>query len=421
MIKHWMGNRLNGMLFVFLGIAILGGVFINNNRKGKEGFSNNYLGPYLSAAADYRLGQLFMIDTAEVNRFRNLDDIQKELAFTFKEKGTYYYNHNPVGYIYFIQLGKFIFGRFSGDAQSVVWLQLLAHLICSSLIWVRLKSDAARVSFGLLYIVNPLILYFVTFNFYYFWQVIPCLGVLLLWMDKKVSWIAIAIVLIMPFMLATRPTLFFVALLFFALLGYYSRWYWGIAASIGCILVFSFIYAPNKKNPWHTAYIGLGAYPNKLHIPLSDESGYQLYEHVTGKKLNVSVGGNYYDNAVIDEYAAITKEATLGYIKRHPFAVVRNATLNFLQSYALGYFVNKPFIVYVLMALAGFCLLAFSAYKKYFIPLICIATYAIAFIPYFPPIPAYHFGAYLPFFLLLSLFAAEAIRSSSFGKKYLNG
>lgn len=416
---NWIKDRSNIWLVLFLSLAIVGSVWINNNRKGKEGFSNNYLGPYLSGAVDYRPGQLFMIDTAEVNHFRNFDDVQRELAYKFEKKGTYYYNHNPVGYIYFIQLGKLIFGSFAGDAQSVVWLQVLMHLIASTLIWVRLSSRATRLSFGLLYVVNPLVLYFVTFNFYYFWQVIPCCAVLLLWLDKRISFASLAFLAVMPILLATRPTLFFVAVLFFGMIGYYTKWYWGLTAGLLCMVFFSLIYAPNKKNPWHTAYIGLGAYPNSLHIPLSDESGYELYTKVTGEKLNVSVGGNYYDNVVIDQYASITKEATLNYAKAHPFALLRNATLNFLQSFSVGYLVNKPFFLYLLMAFIGLLVLAWGLYHRYYIPLLIIATYALAFVPYFPPVPAYLFGAYLPLFLLISFFTAEKLKSFGLLKKVL--
>jgi hypothetical protein len=401
----------NWILYAFLLVAFVGGVFINYGRSGKEGFSNNYLGPYLSAAAYYKPGQLFLIDTAEVNRFRNIDEIQSELAFRFKEKGTYYYNHNPVGYIYFIQAGKLLFGRFFGDAQSVVWLQLLAHLILCTLLWKRLSHSAQKWLFGIFYLINPLVLYFVTFNFYYFWQVLPCFGVLFLWMDKKPSWESIILLLLSPIILATRPTLFFVLVLFFGLLGYYSRWYWGLLAATGCFLLFSWIYAPNKKNPWHTAYIGLGAYPNRLSISVSDEAGYALYEKTTGERLEVSVGGNYYDNNVIDRYKEITKEATMNYAKTEPLAIIRNGLLNFLQSFSLGYFVNKPMILYLLVACSGLVLIILSLWRRHYLLLALIFTYVIAFVPYFPPIPAYLFGAYLPIFFLASLMGSDAIRS----------
>lgn len=398
--SHW-------ILAVFLLVALIGGVFINYERSGKEGFSNNYLGPYLSAAAHYKPGQLFLIDTAEVNRFRNIDEIQSELAFRFTEKGTYYYNHNPVGYIYFIQAGKLLFGHFFGDAQSVVWLQLLAHLILCTLLWKRLSSSIQKWLFGVLYVVNPLVLYFVTFNFYYFWQVLPCFGVLFLWMDKKLSWESGMLLLLSPIILATRPTLFFVITLFLGLVGFYTRWYWGVLSAVFCFGIFSLIYAPNKKNPWHTAYIGLGAYPNRLAISVSDESGYALYEKVTGEKLEVSVGGNYYDNDVIDRYKEITEEATITYAKSQPFAIVRNGFLNLLQSFSLGYFVNKSMIVYLLVACSGLALILLSLWRRHYLPLLLIFTYVIAFVPYFPPIPAYLFGAYLPIFFLASLLAAD--------------
>jgi hypothetical protein len=408
---HVINNKWSLIIALFVSTLIC--IYFNYSRTGKSGFSNNYLGPYLSASVHYKFGQLFLINIEEVKEFCNLDETQKELKYHFKKEGNVYYNHNPVGYIYFIMLGKLIFGKFFGDAQCVVWLQILTHLIICYLIWIRLNSARLKLLFLIFYFWNPLILYFVSFNFYYFWQVIPCFAFLILWLDKKINLTIIFLILSMPFILCTRPTLLFVVLGFFVYLGFLTKWYWGLLGSVFCFAVFLIIYAPNNKNPWHSAYIGLGAYPNKQGIVLSDESGYKLYENVTNKKLDVKVGGNYYLDTVISEYKSIARKETILIIKNAPIEFIRNAFLNFFQQFSIGYIVAKPFWLNVLISITGIFVFAVGIKFKFYMPVILIILYGLSFVFYFPPIPAYLFGSYLPLFFMLILSIDGSIKNFS--------
>ena len=144
------------------------------------GMNAIWIAPYLSAASNYNAGGDFKIALEQVNEFIALSS-REQLSYRFNSiEDPLYYNHNPIGYVILIQSATTLFGLFAGDLQSILLLQLFIHVgICLTILSWFQKN---RLQFWLilfLYALNPLILYFVVFNFYYFWQVLPSVGFLI--------------------------------------------------------------------------------------------------------------------------------------------------------------------------------------------------------------------------------------------------
>jgi hypothetical protein len=105
------------------------------------------------------------------------------------------------------------------------------------------------------------------------------------------------------------------------------------------------------------------------------------------------------------EYYGYCKEAYWNFFKANPFLVFRNAVLNFLQSFSIGYINAGGWLLNLLSAGLGLIfLVVLFIYKKY-IPALLIAFSGIGFTPYYPPIPVYMFGGYI----LIVFFSVEVL------------
>tara|TARA_B110000259_G_scaffold69561_1_gene81950 strand:- start:211 stop:729 length:519 start_codon:yes stop_codon:yes gene_type:complete len=155
------------------------------------------------------------------------------------------------------------------------------------------------------------------------------------------------------------------------------------------------LYQPTKKNIWHTVYAGIGAYENEYGIKLSDKDAYDLYEKETGEKLNASVGGNYYEEIIINKYSEITKKESLVIIKNKPLMLIKNAILNTLQGYSIGYINKGGDMLNYIIALSGFLYFIYLIYFKKYIWVLMIGLSVGTFTLFYPPIQSYMYGSYL--------------------------
>ena len=161
---------------VFALVLLAGSLFQNPGRQNAR-----WTGPYFSAAANFQLGRGFSIDIEDVRHFCQLKDYDAEKRYRFRSSNDLSpYNANPFGYVYMILLATTLFGWFAADIESLLLLQILVHAAATVFVMMRLKSWAARVAFVAAYGINPLILHFVTLDFYFFWQVVPSLALITL-------------------------------------------------------------------------------------------------------------------------------------------------------------------------------------------------------------------------------------------------
>lgn len=373
-----------------------------------------WYGPYLSAAVNLKWGGPFLYSLEETKAFRELSHDER-LQYRFHVTDPVQtYNHNPIGYAYFIALAKKVF-FWLPDVPAVQAMQALLHVLLCLGVTTALPSIGKRTGFLLLYALNPLVLYYVTFPFYYFLQAIPSFALVALLvrgkngyrgLDRSAVILFVLLGAILGLVVLTRPTTIFAAVASLVLVIRRVRPLPWVAAAIAAFLLVTITgHSPSQKNVWHTAYIGIGAYSNTYMKGLSDDNGYHLYESVTGDPLVASLGGNYYDPDTMERYIQITRAEYLRILRADSWLLLRNAVTNTAQGFSIGYLVDAPLPVNYAIAISGFLVALFLVIGQQFIIVFLVLLTIGGFSPIYPPIPAYMYGAYL----LLVIGALDAV------------
>ncbi|MBJ2174574.1 hypothetical protein JBL43_10025 [Aureibaculum sp. A20] len=365
--------------------------------------SPNWVAPYLSGAHNLTTPGRFKVNLDEIEHYKKIDDSFKEDQFKFKKKTNLIpYFNNSIGYVYLVKMATTIF-PFLGDQMAIIVLQCLFHLFIS-IIFLTLKefSNRQKWLFLILYAINPLILKFVVFNFYYFWQVIPAFIFGYLMLSKSPNkFIITFFLLILPVIIVTRPTIVFSLLFVIYLLFKKFHYKYGLFSVCYIIVTYLLINAPTKQNVWHTIYIGIGGYSNDYNIKLSDTSGYALYENKTNEKLNASVGGNLYNEITLKKYTEIAKNETIEIFNRNPILFLKNAIVNTLQGFSIGYINKAGDTINYIIAFTGFLMVCLLIYSKKYLWFFMISFSLGTFTLYYPPVQAYMYGVYLLLVLYL--------------------
>lgn len=360
-----------------------------------------WMGPYLSAAANMEWPPAFHVDNEQLTKFDKLDNARLEDSFKFsKSDATTHYSYNDIGYVYLIWVAKLLF-PFVGDQLAIILLQGLVHLLlCSFLIISKSLPPKWRIGFFLLYALNPLILRFVVFNHYYFWQSVPSIFLIYLYALKKDShrfWSPpfLLMVFLLPWALLARMSTLPILLVLFYLIYQKTRKLVFVTSGIYFISIFWLLGIPSQKNVWHTAYIGIGAYQNPYDIKLSDDEGSRLFKKITGDNISTSAGGNMYSNEVFDRYKSITRQSTLSQLHTTPMIYVKNAFVNTMLAFGTGYISGAGDIVNYVLAIVGLGIFLLFCKHKLWIHIISISCISLIYTIYYPPVPAYMFGNYV--------------------------
>lgn len=364
----------------------------------------DYNAPYYSGAVNLKLGGSFLINLEECLAFRNAS-VKEQMNFRFKENHNLInYRFNPIGYSYLVKYSLVLFPWLS-SVNAMLLFQLLVHAALGCWILYKLNKVSLifRVLFIILFILNPILLKFIAFDFYYCWQlVVSELLLLLLWSRSKYEKILlnVLIILIVPATLSARLTLVFLIPIFIYLFFVKFKGKQGIILTFLFIISFFIIHKPINKSAWHTIYIGLAAYPNQHIDTLHDYAGFNKYKELTGTKINPYLGGNFYDPSTIDNYHQVLKREYFKIIKVSPFLPIKNAFLNTAQLYSVGYFNDAPLWIKYFLALLGLLHIIYLIIKRRWILFLLILLPSLGFVFYYPPIPIYMFGSYI--FLVLS-------------------
>lgn len=384
-------------------LAILAGSLLFNTDRT---VSAVWYGPYLSAACNSHWGKDFLVNVDEVKSFADLPpSAQRQYRFT-RTDNLVRYEANPIGFVYVVRAAKTLFPWLS-DVSAVKALQIAVHTIMCIALIALLQPGMQRVAFLALYAVNPLVIYFVTNPIYFFWQALPSFGlaVLLILRQRNAADVLtsplgrlglLAIFASLALALLIRPTTLGAVGVFF-LLAIASLRKRGVllagAAVFAAVLVTG--YTPNQKNFWHTPYVGIGAYANQHMQGLSDDNGYAMFERKTGHRFNASLGGPYYDAETMSRYSEATRDEYLRIARAEWPMLARNAAVNMLQGFSIGYLVGRPAWVQYAIAVAGLLALTLLLYSRQYWLVLAIAGTNATFALYFPPIQAYMFGSYM--------------------------
>lgn len=366
----------------------------------------SWMYPYFSGAANLGLDLAWRVDMSGFADFASMAYSQQmDYRFGRAELSNLApYSVLDKGYVYVIWVAQNLL-FWLPQIKAIIWFQILFHVVSSLWVIGRLGSRRQQLIFMLAYAANPVVLHFVTFAYHYYWQVLPSLA--WFWYETREGartgreLYLLALVLAVAFLIRQST-----AIVSLFILGY-AAWRckrvvgWGAVAGF---LAFAMI-AKNPSQPWHTAYVGIGAYPNSAGIELDDESGYKLFKDSTGIQINTAPpNGNYYDEKVRGQYYGVLKERLASYAKDHPLQLVRNAVLNVLQGFSVGYPVGHLTLAYA-SAFIGLIVLVVLAVRRMYVTIALIFAGVAGFVAYYPPIPAYMFGGYL----LLSLALASIV------------
>lgn len=385
----------NGIVIAILLASLLTNLIYLYSRT--EGMSVNWTAPYYSAAANLEFNGEFNVSQKDVNTFKDLDDIKKEDRYHFRKSDTLTtYNHNPIGFAYIIWFATKLF-PFAGTQLALIFLQISMFLILSGIVLFSKTIPALfKFIFTVLFIFNPIVIKFTTFNFYYFWQIIPVFLIVLYFLNTRMNvLLLLSFSFVVGVVLSFRPTIILTVFLFLFIVFKKEKISHAIVVLIAVLTPLTFAIKPTEKNFFHTAYIGVGAYANPWSIKLSDNDGYSLYERKYGEVLNASFGGNYYDSKTISKYKKITEEQFFKNINQKPLLFIKNAVVNTLQGFSVGYFNGAHDWFNYILAILGAGNLVFLLYLRRWGAIILILSVVTTISPYFPPIPAYFFGGYL--------------------------
>ncbi len=386
--------------YLFYGISIIlmvAALWWSFYQWRSQRMSTNWTGPFLSAAQHLQPGTgTFLIDQTDVKHFMQLDDVKREDAYEFRQSPIpQEFNYHPIGYAYFIKAATLIF-PYMGDQLAIILLQCLVHVVlCLCVLLQNQLSFRFRILFLVLYALNPLVLRFVTFNLYYFWQIIPSFWLLFIGLKIKdrIGWAILLLAL--PFVFLARSTTAFVIVASLVAFVWYKSRVGGLVYSALFIGIVLWLYVPNQKNPWHTFYAGVGGFANPYGISLSDDDAYALYQKHTGVPLSSSVGGNFYDPAVQEKYTAITRQEYLAVLHNSPFLLLKNAVVYFFASFGPGYMNKAPDWINYFVSVIGLAFFLILLFHRKILILAYLILGVGSFVFYYPPIQAYMYGNFL--------------------------
>jgi len=350
--------------------------------------------PYLSGAANWSIFDGWRVNIDEMKAFRELN-IEEKLSYRFNQvEETVSYSYNAIGLMYINVLSRLIF-FWQGDLQSIISIQQIIHILFSFWILFLLKPLWKKIIFYFAYVINPLILYFVDFPYYYFWQVVPSAILLIYILRKKAINNKIFILAILfALIVIVRPSTLFIVLFVLVYISYMEKNFLKGSLAIVMFIFLTFILKPNSVNePWHTMYTGIGGYSNEYNITFKDTGAYKKFEDAGGEIIR-GCSTNMDNNDFYIKYNAFIKKEYLNILKESPFLLVRNMCLNILQSYGFGYVPNFMIVNYFSSFVGLIFIVLLLYYKEYWI-FFFIGISTISFTPYYPPIAAYMFGSYI--------------------------
>ena len=352
--------------------------------------------PYTSGAANWSVGQPWKVAIGDdvIYRQKSIEERWVDVAQSSPDSSKLIeFTAHDEGWMWVLWSTRKIF-PFLSDLQGVVLLAVILHLVFSALILNRLNPGWQRYLFTFIFICNPITLHLVTFPYYYYWQAFPSLLAIIIWQyrDKINIWYLPGLALFLALCVAVRPNVIFISLLVLALALYFIR-HWVTYLSV-VLFALCFLYIPKvNKMFWHTVYAGLGAYPNNSGLYLSDESSYASYKNKTGVTLDTTLGANYYNLQVRDDYNQYLKKESIEYIKTHPIQSIKNIILNLSIGIFSPYKPGSSSWIYYVQAFLGLIFLTGLIWLRQWPTLIGLGLSLGCIALIYPPIAAYVVGS----------------------------
>lgn len=361
----------------------------------------NWTFPYFSGAANLSESFEWRISPSDYDTVSSLSDAEYRLYKHRETPDTVWSNSNSYGYVLVAFASQQLL-PWLGDLEAAIALQAAVHFATSMFLIVAvMQTRFQRVGLLVLYAANPVVLHFVSLPMYYFWMFIPGCALVVLRFRREWTTLTLAIATpLMLFSLWVRPTTLFLAAFVYCLAALQARDLRSRSVVAAAVVVFvlgvSVIYSGGSRALWHTAYTGLGAYENPFGpAGLRDEDSYEFFESQTGVKIDTNaVRGNFNDPLVRGQMDELLKNRYLEIVRTDPLLILRNALLNVLQLFSPGHDPDRPFVT-AACTVVGACVLLLLVMAKQWVWILGVLSVSVGYVLYFPPIAAYHFGAYL--------------------------
>ena len=394
--------RIKTSLALFLLISVFGiGHFLDRGKMMIPEFTV----PYFSGASLLGQGKGWEFNLNEVDNVHAIVSLEnkeeskdKINAYRFSSKGLNArpYSINQEGYLYVIWIAKNIF-FWTGDISAVKHFQLFVHALISFLLIILLKKKRDRILFILFYAINPFIINFAIYPFYYFWEVVPSAILAYFYLSKKK--IPFFGLLLLALLLASLFQIRSSVLMICGLVLLLSSMHLPVLKKT---ILFGFFAAciwfmqpqTMHKHPGHVLYTSLGAYPNSYVESFNDTISWNAYRKASGIQYSYSSIPGMYDAEVffgeskwcLTEYKKIAGE--------EPIMIIRNAILNYFQTFSFGYFRSSLLLSYF-SAFLGLCFFSLLLFKKKHFHILGITAASFTYFFYLAPLPIYLYGSYL--------------------------
>lgn len=361
----------------------------------------HWRGAYFSMAANLTSDGRFLVDTTEINLFDQLPADQ-QATYRFHRSLTHQpteYVFMQIGYGYICALARRVW-PWGGDGQAVTMLQVAVHTgLCVWLLWL-LPAGWRRWAFLLGYACNPFIIRYVTYDFYYFWQVIPSFLLVGTYLNGRMPWQnGLWLGLLIGLLFVVRPAMMGTFVALGSLWAYQRQVRLLTVTTVLAVGVAAFLYRPVLSAPWRPVYVGVAAYQNPYMNTLSDRAIYDLYMTKTGRPYRY--GGS--DRAQEERLTRVLQEEVKTLWQQAPLLFVGHALLNTLLAFSTGYVTGGGDGLNYLLAFVGLLVLGWLMWQRRYAHVLAVLATVATFSPYYPPIPAYVYGAYL---LLVMAFVA---------------
>ena len=299
-----------------------------------------------------------------------------------------------VGFLLYLKFLRFFFAWMPsiGDITMVIIGNTIIHISCC-FAYLKLTPNLVKKRvFTLFYFLNPLIIILYTFPYYYYLLVLPSVAAIYIYQNnyniRLKAYVPIFIILL--FSILVRPTvtigILCICLITALLCNTIRNW----IAFILLVVLVALFYVNNQLifGPWHTMYIGIGAYANNLDIALTDQATNDFYQ-------NIFLNDKALENNIDYIYKLdLLKNEVLRIVHLNPILYIYAALKNLLHLYGFGYSVDYYWFQYLSMT-AGALYILLSVNKKLYFHLIVILTLNVGYVFYFPPVPMYMAGTYI--------------------------
>ena len=188
-----------------------------------------------------------------------------------------------IGFLSYLKLLRMCFASipFIGDISMIIIGNTVIHVCVCFVYWKLNPNFFKRTLFTLFYFLNPLIVVLYTFPYYYYLTVLPSAAAIYIYQNNFDIRLRtyLAIFLVLFFTILVRPPITPGILCLCLIIALFRNNFrnWIIFASMVVLVALFFINNQLIFGPWHTIYIGVGAYPNAFDILLTDQSTNDFY------------------------------------------------------------------------------------------------------------------------------------------------